>query len=219
MNEIKPPKKPLIYYYGIAFVLLILFNSLIMPFAEKHQIEEVSYNTFIQKTEDKDIGSVKIEDNEITFTDKDKSHVYRTGEMNDPDLVKRLAASGADFKNIPARQASPIENFFLNWILPILILWGIGSYVSGKMMNRMGGNAMTFGKANAKVYVKSKDGGITFADVAGEDEAKESLSEIVNYLHDPNKYQEIGASLPKGILLVGPPCTGKSMLEKAVSGE
>ena len=212
MNEIKPPKKPLIYYYGIAFVLLILFNSLIMPFAEKHQIEEVSYNTFIQKTEDKDIGSVKIEDNEITFTDKDKSHVYRTGEMNDPDLVKRLAASGADFKNIPARQASPIENFFLNWILPILILWGIGSYVSGKMMNRMGGNAMTFGKANAKVYVKSKDGGITFADVAGEDEAKESLSEIV-------KYQEIGASMPKGILLVGPPGTGKTMLAKAVAGE
>ena len=219
MNEIKPPKKPLIYYYGIAFVLLILFNSLVMPFAEKHQIEEVSYNTFIQKTEDKDIGSVKIEDNEITFTDKDKSHVYRTGEMNDPDLVKRLAASGADFKNIPARQASPIENFFLNWILPILILWGIGSYVSGKMMNRMGGNAMTFGKANAKVYVKSKDGGITFADVAGEDEAKESLSEIVNYLHDPKKYQEIGASMPKGILLVGPPGTGKTMLAKAVAGE
>ena len=219
LNEIKPPKKPLIYYYGIAFVLLILFNSLIMPFAEKHQIEEVSYNTFIQKTEDKDIGSVKIEDNEITFTDKDKSHVYRTGEMNDPDLVKRLAASGADFKNIPARQASPIENFFLNWILPILILWGIGSYVSGKMMNRMGGNAMTFGKANAKVYVKSKDGGITFADVAGEDEAKESLSEIVNYLHDPKKYQEIGASMPKGILLVGPPGTGKTMLAKAVAGE
>lgn len=219
MNEIKPPKKPLIYYYGIAFVLLILFNSLIMPFAEKHQIEEVSYNTFIQKTEDKDIGSVKIEDNEITFTDKDKSHVYRTGEMNDPDLVKRLAVSGADFKNIPARQASPIENFFLNWILPILILWGIGSYVSGKMMNRMGGNAMTFGKANAKVYVKSKDGGITFADVAGEDEAKESLSEIVNYLHDPKKYQEIGASMPKGILLVGPPGTGKTMLAKAVAGE
>lgn len=219
MNEIKPPKKPLIYYYGIAFVLLILFNSLVMPFAEKHQIEEVSYNTFIQKTEDKDIGSVKIEDNEITFTDKDKSHVYRTGEMNDPDLVKRLAASGVDFKNIPARQASPIENFFLNWILPILILWGIGSYVSGKMMNRMGGNAMTFGKANAKVYVKSKDGGITFADVAGEDEAKESLSEIVNYLHDPKKYQEIGASMPKGILLVGPPGTGKTMLAKAVAGE
>lgn len=219
MNEIKPPKKPLIYYYGIAFVLLILFNSLVMPFAEKHQIEEVSYNTFIQKMEDKDIGSVKIEDNEITFTDKDKSHVYRTGEMNDPDLVKRLAASGADFKNIPARQASPIENFFLNWILPILILWGIGSYVSGKMMNRMGGNAMTFGKANAKVYVKSKDGGITFADVAGEDEAKESLSEIVNYLHDPKKYQEIGASMPKGILLVGPPGTGKTMLAKAVAGE
>lgn len=219
LNEIKPPKKPLIYYYGIAFVLLILFNSLIMPFAEKHQIEEVSYNTFIQKTEDKDIGSVKIEDNEITFTDKDKSHVYRTGEMNDPDLVKRLAASGADFKNIPARQASPIENFFLNWILPILILWGIGSYVSGKMMNRMGGNAMTFGKANAKVYVKSKDGGITFDDVAGEDEAKESLSEIVNYLHDPKKYQEIGASMPKGILLVGPPGTGKTMLAKAVAGE
>lgn len=219
MNEIKPPKKPLIYYYGIAFVLLILFNSLVMPFAEKHQIEEVSYNTFIQKTEDKDIGSVKIEDNEITFTDKDKSHVYRTGEMNDPDLVKRLAASGADFKNIPARQASPIENFFLNWILPILILWGIGSYVSGKMMNRMGGKAMTFGKANAKVYVKSKDGGITFADVAGEDEAKESLSEIVNYLHDPKKYQEIGASMPKGILLVGPPGTGKTMLAKAVAGE
>lgn len=219
LNEIKPPKKPLIYYYGIAFVLLILFNSLIMPFAEKHQIEEVSYNTFIQKTEDKDIGSVKIEDNEITFTDKDKSHIYRTGEMNDPDLVKRLAASGADFKNIPARQASPIENFFLNWILPILILWGIGSYVSGKMMNRMGGNAMTFGKANAKVYVKSKDGGITFADVAGEDEAKESLSEIVNYLHDPKKYQEIGASMPKGILLVGPPGTGKTMLAKAVAGE
>lgn len=218
MNEVKPPKKPLIYYYGIAFILLILFNSLFMPFAEKHQIEQVSYNTFIQKTLDKDIGSVKIEDNEITFTNKDKSHVYRTGEMNDPDLVKRLTDSGADFSNIPQRQASPIENFFLNWILPILILWGIGHYVSGKMMSKMGGNAMTFGKANAKIYVKSKEG-IRFADVAGEDEAKESLSEIVNYLHDPKKYQQIGASMPKGILLVGPPGTGKTMLAKAVAGE
>ncbi len=218
MNEVRPPKKPLLYYYGLAFVLLILFNSLVMPLIEEQKIQNVSYSTFIEKTDSKDIGSVEIKDNEITFTDKDKKNIYRTGEMNDPELIKRLSDAGADFTSIPAHQASPIESFFLNWILPLLVLWGIGQYVSKKMMDRMGGNGMMFGKSNAKIYVKSK-AGIKFDDVAGEDEAKDSLAEIVSYLHNPSKYKEIGAKMPKGILLVGPPGTGKTMLAKAVAGE
>ena len=218
MNEVQPPKKPLLYYYGLALILLILFNSLVMPLIEEQKIQNVSYSTFIEKTDSKDIGSVEIKDNEITFTDKDKKNIYRTGEMNDPELIKRLSDAGADFTSVPAHQASPIESFFLNWILPLLVLWGIGQYVSKKMMDRMGGNGMMFGKSNAKIYVKSK-AGIKFDDVAGEDEAKDSLAEIVNYLHNPSKYKEIGAKMPKGILLVGPPGTGKTMLAKAVAGE
>ena len=218
MNEVQPPKKPLLYYYGLALVLLILFNSLVMPLIEEQKIQNVSYSTFIEKTDSKDIGSVEIKDNEITFTDKDKKNIYRTGEMNDPELIKRLSDAGADFTSVPAHQASPIESFFLNWILPLLVLWGIGQYVSKKMMDRMGGNGMMFGKSNAKIYVKSK-AGIKFDDVAGEDEAKDSLAEIVSYLHNPSKYKEIGAKMPKGILLVGPPGTGKTMLAKAVAGE
>lgn len=218
MKEVKQPKKPLLYYYGLALVLLIVFNSLVMPLIEEQKIQNVSYSTFIDKAQNQDIGSVEIKDNEITFTDKDKKNVYRTGEMNDPDLIKRLSDAGADFSSVPSHQASPVESFFLNWILPLLVLWGIGQYVSKKMMDRMGGNGMMFGKSNAKIYVKSK-AGIKFDDVAGEDEAKDSLAEIVRYLHNPSKYKEIGAKMPKGILLVGPPGTGKTMLAKAVAGE
>lgn len=218
MKEVKQPKKPLLYYYGLALVLLIVFNSLVMPLIEEEKIQNVSYSTFIDKAQNQDIGSVEIKDNEITFTDKDKKNVYRTGEMNDPDLIKRLSDAGADFSSVPSHQASPVESFFLNWILPLLVLWGIGQYVSKKMMDRMGGNGMMFGKSNAKIYVRSK-AGIKFDDVAGEDEAKDSLAEIVRYLHNPSKYKEIGAKMPKGILLVGPPGTGKTMLAKAVAGE
>ena len=218
MNEVKPPKKSLLYYYGLALVMVIVFNSLIMPLIEEAKIQQVSYSTFMEKTDNKDIGSVEIKDNEITFTDKDKKQVYRTGEMNDPDLIKRLSDAGADFTSVPDRQASPVESFFLNWILPLLIFWGIGQYISKKMMDRLGGGGMLFGKSNAKIYVRSK-AGIKFADVAGEDEAKDNLAEIVRYLHDPSKYKEIGANMPKGILLVGPPGTGKTMLAKAVAGE
>ena len=218
MKEIKPPKRSLLYYYGLALVCVIVFNSLLMPLVDEQKVEQVSYSTFIQKTEDKDISDVQIRDNEITFTDKDKSHTYKTGEMNDPDLIKRLSDAGVNFTNVPAHVNSPIESFFLNWILPILLLWGIGQYASRKMMDRMGGNGMMFGKANAKVYIKSK-ADIKFSDVAGEDEAKDNLSEIVRFLQNPKKYKEIGASMPKGILLVGPPGTGKTMLAKAVAGE
>lgn len=218
MKEIKPPKRSLLYYYGLVFVCVIVFNSLLMPLLNEQKVEEVSYSTFIQKTESKDISDVQIRDNEITFTDKAKSHTYKTGEMNDPDLIKRLTDAGANFTNVPAHESSPIESFFLNWILPILLLWGIGQYASKKMMDRMGGNGMMFGKANAKVYIKSK-ADIKFSDVAGEDEAKDNLSEIVRFLKNPKKYKEIGASMPKGILLVGPPGTGKTMLAKAVAGE
>lgn len=218
MKEIKPPKRSLLYYYGLALVCVIVFNSLLMPLVDEQKVEQVSYSTFIQKTEDKDISDVQIRDNEITFTDKDKSHTYKTGEMNDPDLIKRLSDAGVNFTNVPAHVNSPVESFFLNWILPILLLWGIGQYASRKMMDRMGGNGMMFGKANAKVYIKSK-ADIKFSDVAGEDEAKDNLSEIVRFLQNPKKYKEIGASMPKGILLVGPPGTGKTMLAKAVAGE
>ena len=218
MKEIKPPKSSLLYYYGLALVCVIVFNSLLMPLVDEQKVEQVSYSTFIQKTDAKDISDVQIRDNEITFTDKDKSHTYKTGEMNDPDLIKRLTDAGANFTNVPAHVSSPVESFFLNWILPILLLWGLGQYVSKKMMDRMGGNGMMFGKANAKVYIKSK-ADIKFSDVAGEDEAKDNLSEIVTFLQNPKKYKEIGASMPKGILLVGPPGTGKTMLAKAVAGE
>ena len=202
----------------------LLFNFLLMPWAAERQVREVSYDTFMQMTEEKDIGRVDInqEDNEIVFTNKEEDQIYKTGMVSDPDLTQRLYDSGAVFSGQIIEQASPILTFLLSWILPILIFVGIGQYMSRKLMNKAGGgpNSMIFGmgKSNAKVYVKSSEG-IKFSDVAGEDEAKENLAEIVDYLHNPSKYREIGASMPKGILLVGPPGTGKTMLAKAVAGE
>ncbi len=224
MQEVKKPRKPLIYYYVIVLIVLLVFNFLLMPWAAERQVREVSYDTFMQMTEEKDIGRVDInqEDNEIVFTNKEEDQIYKTGMVSDPDLTQRLYDSGAVFSGQIIEQASPILTFLLSWILPILIFVGIGQYMSRKLMNKAGGgpNSMIFGmgKSNAKVYVKSSEG-IKFSDVAGEDEAKENLAEIVDYLHNPSKYREIGASMPKGILLVGPPGTGKTMLSKAVAGE
>ncbi len=224
MQEVKKPRKPLIYYYVIVLIVLLVFNFLLMPWAAERQVREVSYDTFMQMTEEKDIGRVDInqEDNEIVFTNKEEDQIYKTGMVSDPDLTQRLYDSGAVFSGQIIEQASPILTFLLSWILPILIFVGIGQYMSRKLMNKAGGgpNSMIFGmgKSNAKVYVKSSEG-IKFSDVAGEDEAKENLAEIVDYLHNPSKYREIGASMPKGILLVGPPGTGKTMLAKAVAGE
>ena len=224
MQEVKKPRKPLIYYYVIVLIVLLVFNFLLMPWAAERRVQEVSYDTFMQMTEEKDIGRVDInqEDNEIVFTNKEEDQIYKTGMVSDPDLPQRLYDSGAVFSGQIIEQASPILTFLLSWILPILIFVGIGQYMSRKLMNKAGGgpNSMIFGmgKSNAKVYVKSSEG-IKFSDVAGEDEAKENLAEIVDYLHNPSKYREIGASMPKGILLVGPPGTGKTMLAKAVAGE
>ncbi|WP_346705941.1 ATP-dependent zinc metalloprotease FtsH [Merdimonas faecis] len=223
MHEVKKPRKPLIYYYVIVLMVLVLFNFLFMPWVAERQIKEVGYEKFMQMTEEEDIGRVEIdqEENQITFTDKDETAIYKTGMVDDPDLTERLYDAGAEFSGQIIEQTSPWFVFLLNWILPILIFVGIGQYMSKKMMDRAGGkNSMMFGmgKSNAKVYVKSSKG-IRFSDVAGEDEAKENLAEIVDYLHDPKKYKDIGASMPKGILLVGPPGTGKTMLAKAVAGE
>ena len=224
MQEVKKPRKPLIYYYVIVLLVLLLFNFLFMPWAAQRRIREVGYETFMEMTEEQDIGKVEINqsDNEIIFTDKDETMIYKTGMVDDPDLTQRLYDSGAQFSGQIIEQASPILTFLLTWILPIAIFIGIGQYMSKKLMNRASGgpDSMIFGmgKSNAKVYVKSSEG-IRFSDVAGEDEAKENLSEIVDYLHNPAKYWEIGASMPKGILLVGPPGTGKTMLAKAVAGE
>ena len=224
MQEVKKPRKPLIYYYVIVLIVLLVFNFLLMPWAAERQVREVSYDTFMQMTEEKDIGRVDInqEDNEIVFTNKEEDQIYKTGMVSDPDLTQRLYDSGAVFSGQIIEQASPILTFLLSWILPILIFVGIGQYMSRKLMNKASGgpDSMIFGmgKSNAKVYVKSSEG-IKFSDVAGEDEAKENLAEIVDYLHNPSKYREIGASMPKGILLVGPPGTGKTMLAKAVAGE
>ncbi|MGN1316984.1 MAG: ATP-dependent zinc metalloprotease FtsH [Acutalibacteraceae bacterium] len=221
MNEVKKPKKPLIYYYLIVLLVMLLINMLLVPKIAQHQIQETDYGTFMSMTEEQNIGKVQIQDNQILFTDKDNSKVYKTGLMNDPNLVERLKSSGAEFSSEIVEESSPIVSFMLTWILPMLIFIGLGQFLSKKMMDRAGGsNSMMFnmGKSNAKVYVKSSDG-IKFADVAGEDEAKENLTEIVDYLHNPEKYKEIGASMPKGILLVGPPGTGKTMLAKAVAGE
>lgn len=223
MHEVKKPRKPLIYYYVIVLMVLVLFNFLFMPWVAERQIKEVGYEKFMQMTEEEDIGRVEIdqEENQITFTDKDETAIYKTGMVDDPDLRERLYDAGAEFSGQIIEQTSPWVVFLLNWILPILIFVGIGQYMSKKMMDRAGGkNSMMFGmgKSNAKVYVKSSKG-IRFSDVAGEDEAKENLAEIVDYLHDPKKYEDIGASMPKGILLVGPPGTGKTMLAKAVAGE
>ena len=221
MNEVKKPKKPLIYYYGIVLVALLLFNFLAVPWLSQRQVKEVDYGTFMTMTEEKQIGKVEVQDNQILFTDKEEKQVYKTGLMTDPDLVNRLKASGAEFSSEIQEQMSPVLPFLLTWLVPILFFVGIGQLMSKRMMSKFNGpNSMLFGGKNsgAKVYVKSS-GGIKFADVAGEDEAKENLAEIVDYLHDPGKYQHIGAHMPKGVLLVGPPGTGKTMLAKAVAGE
>ena len=221
MNEVNKPKKPLIFYYCIVMIALMLINSLAVPLIAQHSIQEVDYGTFMEMTENKEIGQVQQQDNQILFTDKEGTRVYKTGLMDDPELVQRLRDSGATFGSEIIEETSPLLSILLSWILPILIFIGIGQFMSKKLMDRAGGaNSMMFnmGKSNAKVYVKSSDG-ISFADVEGVDEAEESLAEIVDYLHDPEKYKEIGATMPKGVLLVGPPGTGKTMLAKAVAGE
>ena len=221
MKEVKPPRKPLFYYYGIALVVLLLINFLLVPLVARHAVQEVDYGTFMTMTENKEIGKVEVEDNQINFTNKDGSKIYKTGPMNDPDLTQRLYDAGAEFTRDIVEQTSPLLSVVLTWVLPIVLFIAVGQLMAKKLTDRAGGpGSMMFGagKSNAKIYVQSSQG-IRFADVAGEDEAKENLQEIVNYLHDPGKYQEIGASMPKGILLVGPPGTGKTMLAKAVAGE
>ena len=222
MNEVKTPRKPLIYYYMIALLLVMLFNFLAMPWLAEHRIQEVDYNTFVSMTERGEIGRAEIQeqDNRILFTDKEGTSVYKTAMVPDGELTARLLAAGVSTTGVEIEQVSLLASI-LSWVLPILIFVGLGQLMSRKMMQKMGGgNSMMFnmGKSNAKVYVKSAEG-IKFTDVAGEDEAKENLQEIVDYLHDPAKYQEIGASMPKGVLLVGPPGTGKTLLAKAVAGE
>ena len=221
MKEVKPPRKPLFYYYGIALVVLLLINFLLVPLVARHAVQEVDYGTFMTMTENKEIGKVEVEDNQIIFTNKDGSKIYKTGPMNDPDLTQRLYDAGAEFTRDIVEQTSPLLSVVLTWVLPIVLFIAVGQLMAKKLTDRAGGpGSMMFGagKSNAKIYVQSTQG-IRFSDVAGEDEAKENLQEIVNYLHDPSKYQEIGASMPKGILLVGPPGTGKTMLAKAVAGE
>ena len=221
MNEVKQPKKPLMWYYSVVLIAILLFNVLVMPMIADMKIKEVDYGTFMSMTEQKDIGRVEIQDNQILFTNKDESQIFKTGLLDDPGRTERLYEAGAQFSGEIVEETSPILNFFLYFLLPMILFAGLGQILSRKMMDKMGGpNAMSFnmGKSNAKVYVKSSDG-IRFSDVAGVDEAEESLSEIVNYLHDPSKYREIGATMPKGVLLVGPPGTGKTMLAKAVAGE
>ena len=222
MKEVKTPKKPLIYYYAVALVVLSLLNFLVMPWLAEKQVKEVDYGTFMTMTEECDIGKVEVETNQILFTDKEGNKIYKTGIMNDPGLIDRLHASGAQFSSEIVEQMSPFLSALLTWVLPVIIFVFLGQLMTKKLMDKAGGGSasMAFGKGNsgAKVYVQSSEG-IHFADVAGEDEAKENLQEIVNYLHDPSKYKEIGASMPKGILLVGPPGTGKTMLAKAVAGE
>ena len=220
MHEVKKPKKNLAYYYLIVMLVLMLFNAFAMPYIAEQQVEEVDYGTFMSMTEKGKIGQVEIESNQIIFTNKDSTKIYKTGLMDDPDRTQRLYDSGAKFSSQIVQQMSPLANVLLTWILPILIFVALGQYMSKKMMGGKDGNSMIFGmgKSNAKVYIKSSDG-IKFSDVAGEDEAKENLTEIVEYLHDPDRYKEIGASMPKGILLVGPPGTGKTLLAKAVAGE
>ena len=221
MKEVKSPKKPLIYYYGIVLLIIFLFNILITPMLAQGQVVEVDYGTFMDMIEAKKIGTVQVEDNQILFTDKESAVVYKTGVMEDPTLTERLHDSGAQFAKVIEQTMSPLMSILLTVVLPMLIFIGLGQYMSKKLMEQAGGkNAMAFGmgKSNAKVYVQSTEG-IHFSDVAGEDEAKESLAEIVDYLHNPQKYTEAGASMPKGVLLVGPPGTGKTMLAKAVAGE
>lgn len=220
MQEAKSPKKPLLYYYCIAMLVLLVLNAFLFPRLMSAQVEEVGYNTFLEMMEKKEIAQVQIESNQIVFADKNSpTGFYKTGPMEDPSLVDRLYASGATFGTEIVKQQSFLVTFLLTWVLPLVVMIAIGQFLMRKIMNSGGGvNSMSFGKSNAKVYVQSETG-IKFADVAGEDEAKEVLSELVDYLHDPKKYQEIGASMPKGALLVGPPGTGKTLLAKAVAGE
>ena len=223
MNEVKSPKKPLIYYYLAAILLVVLFNMLAMPWLAEHQIQEVDYNTFVSMTEKKEIGKVEIQQqsNRILFTDKDEKTIYKTAIVPDDDMVQRLLDAGISTTGEEIEQTSLLTDI-LCWVLPLVLFIAIGQLVSRSLMKKMGGgsNSLMFnmGRSDAKIYVKSAEG-IKFDDVAGEDEAKENLQEVVNYLHDPSKYKEIGASMPKGILLVGPPGTGKTMLAKAVAGE
>ena len=222
MNEVKQPKKPLAYYYFIVLICVMLFNWLLMPRILEQQIQQVDYGTFMTMTEEGNIGQVDIQSNQIVFTDKENTKIYKTGLMDDPGRTERLHAAGAVFSSEIIEEASPLISILLSWVLPMVLFIALGQFLTKKLMDRAGGGAgaMSFnmGKSNAKVYVKSSDG-IKFSDVAGEDEAKENLTEIVDYLHNPDKYKEIGASMPKGILLVGPPGTGKTMLAKAVAGE
>ena len=222
MKEVKSPKKPLLYYYGIILLIVLLFNVFVSPLLMKNQVEEVDYGTFMRMIDEKNIGEVEVEDDEIVFTDKDKQQIYTTGAMDDPTLTQRLYDAGATFTKQVQQTTSPVLSFLLSTIVPLLIFFGIGQYLSKKLVESAGGkNSMMVGgagKSGAKVYVQSTQG-IHFSDVAGEDEAKDSLQEIVDYLHNPDKYTEAGASMPKGILLVGPPGTGKTMLAKAVAGE
>ena len=221
MNEVQKPKKPLIFYYVIVLLVILFINIFVMPEIARHQIKEVDYGEFMSMTENQEIGEVQVQENQILFTSKDGKSIYKTGIMNDPELTQRLRDSGAKFSSEIIEETSPILSFLLSWILPMVIFIGLGQLLSRQLMKKAGGgNSMMFnmGKSNAKVYVKSSNG-IRFSDVAGEDEAKENLAEIVHYLHNPKEYEEIGASMPKGILLVGPPGTGKTMLAKAVAGE
>ena len=223
MKEVKTPRKPLAIYYALVLLMLLLLNLVLLPWMEERQIKEVDYGTFMTMTEEKNIGRVDIESNQIIFTDKDETQVYRTGLMNDTGLTERLYDAGATFSSEIVEQSSPVLSFLIWFVLPIILFSAIGNQMNKKLMEKAGGGpgSMMFGgmgKSNAKVYVQST-AGIRFADVAGEDEAKENLQEVVNYLHDPSKYESIGAKMPKGILLVGPPGTGKTMLAKAVAGE
>ncbi len=222
MKEVKNPKRPMAYYYAIVLLVLLGINFIVLPYMAERQVKEVDYGTFITMTEESKIGKVEVESNQIIFTNKDESKIYKTGLMDDPDLTMRLYDSGAKFSSEIIKPASPLMSTFVGLVLPLILFIAFGQWMSRRMMKKMGGggNSMMFGigKSNAKIYVESTEG-IRFSDVAGEDEAKENLQEIVEYLHNPHKYEEIGASMPKGVLLVGPPGTGKTMLAKAVAGE
>ncbi|MEW9122729.1 MAG: ATP-dependent zinc metalloprotease FtsH [Thermotaleaceae bacterium] len=221
MEERKNPKKPIIYYYIFAMMIVMLLNAFVFPLLQRQKISQVDYGTFLTQIENGNVKVVEIEENQIGFiavNEEDKENIFVTGRVEDPELVNRLHKANVQFSKVIPRQNSPLMNFVLTWIFPIMLFWGIGQLLANSLQKRMGGNAMTFGKSNAKVYVEAQTGK-TFEDVAGQDEAKEALTEIVDFLHNPGKYKEIGASMPKGALLVGPPGTGKTLMAKAVAGE